>query len=100
MTANLDCVVARAAELSGRGRVVAIIVDMRESAAQSQEVTAIVAERLEHLCPSGAHAAIIVPDGLAKMQMRRAGQTAHADCHDFFMSEEEAEAWALADRPD
>lgn len=90
--AYVDCV----AELHRRGLAALVVVDTRESAAQSQEVAEILRRSVEGLYRPGDRVAMVVQNSIAKMQMRRVLQ---ADFHEYFLSINAARNWAFAHAP-
>jgi hypothetical protein len=80
-------------ELHRRGLKLSIIVDLRESAAQSREVSDVLHSIGLDIYRPDDRIAMVVASSLVKMQMRR---VLVADNHEFFLSVEAAERWALA----
>lgn len=72
---------------------VASICDLREAATQSREVTDLLSIRVADLYTPGDRVAMIVPNSLVKMQMRRVLDGRY---HEFFLSLSAGERWALA----
>jgi hypothetical protein len=84
---------ASLAELHRRGLKLSIIVDLREAAPQSREVSDVLHNIGLDIYRPDDRIAMVVVSSLVKMQMRR---VLVADNHEFFLSVEAAERWALA----
>jgi len=84
-------------DLHGRGIKVSVIVDLRGADAQGQDVAKLLSEDGTGIYRAGDKVAMVVPSSLVKLQLRR---VVEVEFHQFFLTLEEAEAWALADRLD
>lgn len=87
---NYNACVARWHE---RQMTVTSICDLREAAAQSQEVTDLLSRSVSGVYKPGDRVAMIVANSLVKMQMRR---ILDGEYHEFFLSLAAGEQWALA----
>jgi hypothetical protein len=80
------------ARIHGSGLALSLIVDLREAPPQSQAASEVLRQSLQRTHRDGDRCAIIVPQSIAKMQMRRVLPADYA----FFSSPDAAEGWAMA----
>lgn len=77
-------------KIHGSGVSISALVDLGDGQVQSAEVVAIIAGATSEIYRPGDAIAMLAPNSLAKMQMRRALDGRY---HEFFVSRNAAETW-------
>jgi hypothetical protein len=83
-------------EIHAQGIAVSALVDMGDGQVQSSEVAAIIASVTSDKYRPGDAIAMLVPNSLAKIQMRR---VLDARYHEYFISRSAAETWLKGRAP-
>ncbi len=82
-------------DIHGARKTVAAIIDLRQAAPQPQDVYDMMKLWVRRIYSPADRVALVVPNSLVKMQMRRLIDVKQ---HEFFLSMNAAETWAMAHR--